>query len=98
MSHAAMSLLEFLFPACFTAAFQNSFVLPWLLRHVRTEWARGLLTCPLCFGFWISLVWCWYQQLSWYVVFPMCVMSMLLGNVISLIRTADDVLSQRGDS
>ena len=93
MSHAAMLLLDLFVPACFTVAFQNSFALPLLLKYITKEWARELVTCPLCFGFHISWIWCLFSDVPLKYVFIQAMLSLLLGQVVSLIKAVDEAAS-----
>jgi len=88
-----MLLLDLFVPACFTVAMQNSFVLPLLLRYMTKEWARELITCPLCFGFHVSWIWCLISDVPFKYVLVQTVLALLLGQVVSLLKALDEAAS-----
>ena len=97
MSHVAMSLLDFLVPAGVTIAFQNSFLISYALKFCKWGWARGLITCPLCFGFHVSWVWCLWNSWNLVYVFPMCVTCLVLGVCLSAVKAHDEAMTLMAD-
>ncbi len=95
MSLAAISqpLLDILVPAGITLGFQNSFLFGWSMKVVKADWARGLLTCPLCLGFHVSWGWCLWKSWNIMYSFPLALMTLILGALLAALRSNEEKTS-----